>query len=604
MTTIQSARPVDVPAGIRDAAGRPVWGSDLIMDMLRLLEIEYAAVLPGSTFRGIHDSAVNYTANQRPELILCNHEMITVSLARGYARASGRPMAAIVHNVVGLLNTGMTIYDAWCDLVPVLVFGGTGPVDATRRRPWIDWIHTANVQGNLVRDFTKWDDQPASVAAIPESILRAYRTAVTEPAGPVYVCFDVDLQEQELPQPFDLPDVTRYRPAAPPAPDPGALREAARLLVGAELPLVFADRVGRNPEAVRALVELAELLALPVVDLGAWHSFPTPHALDFAGADKELLREADLVLGLDPVDLDGALRLPVDPATRAAPHVDRQGQKVINVSLDELIHRGLTADYQALPAVDLPMLADTCQAVGWLLEECRSLIDGAARSRIDARRRALEPRQAGLRQRQRGYLEQQWDHPQITEARLLAELWEAIKERDFIFTAGRLRRMAPGVCHIPGPERNIGGGGGGAVGAVPGVALGAALALKNSGKLPVAILGDGETMASIQALWTAAHYRIPSLWVINNNRSYFNDEDHQDRVARFRDRPPENRWVAQRMERPEVDFAAITRTFGLHGEGPIKSAADLGPAFRRAVEAVGEGQLAVVDVWIENRSQG
>ena len=604
MTTTQSVRPVDVPAGIRDAAGRPVWGSDLIMDMLRLLEIEYAAVLPGSTFRGIHDSAVNYTANQRPELILCNHEMITVSLARGYARASGRPMAAIVHNVVGLLNTGMTIYDAWCDRVPVLVFGGTGPVDATRRRPWIDWIHTANVQGNLVRDFTKWDDQPASVAAIPESILRAYRTAVTEPAGPVYVCFDVDLQEQELPQPFTLPDVSRYRPAAPPAPDPGALREAARLLVGAELPLVFADRVGRNPEAVRALVELAELLALPVVDLGAWHSFPTPHALDFAGADKELLREADLVLGLDPVDLDGALRLPVDPATRAAPHVDRQGQKVINVSLDELIHHGLTTDYQALPAVDLPMLADTGQAVGWLLEECRSLIDAAARNRIDARRRALEPRQAQLRERQRGYLEQQWDHPQITEARLLAELWEAIKERDFIFTAGRLRRMAPGVCHIPGPERNIGGGGGGAVGAVPGVALGAALALKNGGKLPVAILGDGETMASIQALWTAAHYRIPSLWVINNNRSYFNDEDHQDRVARFRDRPPENRWVAQRMERPEVDFAAITRTFGLHGEGPIKSAADLGPAYRRAVEAVGEGQLAVVDVWTENRSQG
>jgi len=153
------------------------------MDMLRLLEIEYAAVLPGSTFRGIHDSAVNYTANQRPELILCNHEMITVSLARGYARATGRPMAAIVHNVVGLLNTGMTIYDAWCDRVPVLVLGGTGPVDATRRRPWIDWIHTANVQGNLVRDFTKWDDQPASLTHFGESAVRAYKIAMTPPTS-------------------------------------------------------------------------------------------------------------------------------------------------------------------------------------------------------------------------------------------------------------------------------------------------------------------------------------------------------------------------------------------------------------------------------------
>ena len=603
MTIGQGQRPTDVPAGIRDAAGRPTWGSDLIMDMLRLLDIEYAAVLPGSTFRGIHDSAVNYTANERPELILCNHEMITVSLARGYARVTGRPMAAIVHNVVGLLNTGMTIYDAWCDRVPVLVLGGTGPVDATRRRPWIDWIHTANIQGNLVRDFTKWDDQPGSVAAIPESILRAYRIAVTEPTGPVYVCFDVDLQEQELPDSFPLPDVSRYRPAAPLGPDRASIREAAEWLVGAELPLVFADRLGRNAASVRTLVELAELLAIPVVDLGAWQSFPMQHPLDFVGLDKELLREADVVLALEPVDLDGALREPVDPATRAAPRV--QGQKrVINISLDELIHRGLTTDYQALPTVDLPILADTASALPWLLEECRTLLDTSARSRIDRRRQALEGRQARLRERQQRYVEQQWDHPQITELRLVSELWQAVKDENYCFTAGRLRRMAPGVCAVPGPERNVAGGGGGAVGAVPGVTIGASLALKGSGKLPVAILGDGETFASIQALWTAAHYQIPGLWVINDNRSYYNDEDHQDRIARVRDRPPENRWVAQRMERPEVDFATLARTFGLVGEGPIKSAADLGPALRRAAEAVKGGQMAVVDVWTENRARG
>jgi acetolactate synthase-1/2/3 large subunit len=604
MATVQARRPVDVPAGIRDAAGKPVWGSDLIMDMLRLLEVEYAAVLPGSTFRGIHDSAVNYTANERPELILCNHEMITVAMARGYARVAGRPMAAIVHDVVGLLNAGMTIYDAWCDRAPVLVLGGTGPMNARRRRPWIDWIHTANVQGNLVRDFTKWDDQPASVEAIPESLLRAYRLAVTEPAGPVYVCFDVDLQEQELQEEVRLPDVARYRPAAPIGPDRGALREAAAWLVGAELPLAFADRVGRDPAAVRALVELAELLAMPVIDLGARHSFPAPHALDFAGLEKTLLGEADVVLGLDVVDLDGAMRLPVDYTTRRAAAVEKPGQRVINLSLDELIHRGLTTDYQALPAVDLPILADAVAALPWLLEECRALLDGPARSRVEARGTALESRQAQLRERQRRSLEQQWDHPQITEARLLAEIWQAVMDEDFIFTSGRLRRMAPGVCEIAGPERNLGHGGGGAVGAQPGVALGSALALKDSGKLPVGILGDGELLASVQALWTAAHYRIPSLWVINNNRSYFNDEDHQDRIARFRDRPPENRWIAQRMESPEVDFAALTRTFGLHGEGPIKEAGDLGPSLGRAIEAVRRGQLAVVDVWTENRGHG
>ena len=597
--------PADVPAGVRDATGRPEWGSDLIVDVLRLLDIEYAALLPGSTFRGLHDSLVNYSTNQRPEMILVNHEMHSVSMARGYTRVTGKPMVAIVHDFVGLLNTTMTVYDAWCDRVPVIILGGTGPVDATHRRPWIDWIHTANVQGNSVRDFTKWDDQPASVEAIPESLMRAYRIAVTEPAGPVYVCFDVDLQEQELKrgEPNPLPDVSRFGPPARVAPDQNMLREAATWLVKSELPLIFADRVGRNPGAVPILVELAELLAAPVVDLGSRQSFPTPHFLDFEG-ERSLLPEADLILGLDCVDLDGAMRLPVDSATRVAAKVATRGQRVISITMDDYAHRGMTTGYQALPPVDLPMLGDTSLALPSLLEECKSLLDGGARERIDRRREALRARQDQLRARRQSYIQALWDHPQITEARLAAELWAAIQGEDFVLTYGRYQRMAPGVFHISGPEQYLGMGGGGAVGAAPGVALGSGLALKGSGKVPVAILGDGEMLSAIHVLWTAAHYQIPSLFIINNNRSYFNDEDHQDRIARRRDRPPENRWVGQRMERPEVDFGAIARTFGLHGEGPIKQAADLNGAFRRAIEAVKRGQLAVVDVWTENRSQG
>jgi thiamine pyrophosphate-dependent acetolactate synthase large subunit-like protein len=287
--------------------------------------------------------------------------------------------------------------------------------------------------------------------------------------------------------------------------------------------------------------------------------------------------------------------------TREAAAAGKAGQKVVSISLDELLHRGLTTDFQALPTVDLPILGDTKTAVPWLLEECRSLIDSSARTRIDARRRELESRQARLRERREAYVRERWDHPQITEARLLSEIWQAVKDEDYIFVSGRLQRMAPGVCHISGPDQNLGGGGGGAVGASPGVALGACLALKNSGRLPIAILGDGEFLASIQALWTAAHYRIPGLWIVNNNRSYYNDEDHQDRIAQFRDRPPENKWIAQRMENPEVDFGGIAKTFGLHGEGPIKEASEVGPALRRAIEAVKRGQLAVVNVWTENR---
>jgi acetolactate synthase-1/2/3 large subunit len=250
------------------------------------------------------------------------------------------------------------------------------------------------------------------------------------------------------------------------------------------------------------------------------------------------------------------------------------------------------------------MLGETLLALPTLLEECRSLLDSTARGKIDRRRLALQARQDQLRVKQRAYVEGMWNHSQITEARLAAELWQAMHDEDFVLTYGRYRRMAPGVFDISGPRQYLGLGGGGAVGAGPGVALGSGLALKGSGKVPIAILGDGEMFASIQLLWTAAHYEIPSLFVINNNRSYFNDEDHQDRIARRRDRPPENRWVGQRMESPEVDFSMLARTFGLQGEGPIKDASDLGPALHRAIDSVKRGQFAIVDVWTENRAQG
>jgi acetolactate synthase-1/2/3 large subunit len=603
MQTREAPKTIDVPTGVTDTAGRPAWGSDLVLDMLHLLDIEYAAELPGSSFRGIHDSAVNYTANSRPELILCNHEMITVSLARGYAKVTGRPMAAFLHDFVGYINAAMTIYDAWCDRVPVLVLSGTGPVDPMKRWPLVGWMHASNGQGAFFRDFTKWDDQPGSIAAIPDALLRAYRIATTEPAGPVYVAIDLALQEEPLPGSFALPDVTRYRPAQPPEPDRAALRAAARLLVGAELPLCLADRAGRTPETVRQLVELAELLAMPVVNLGTRYSFPTPHPLDFAGATRELANEADVVLALDVVDLAGTLRPYTDATARAAPTRDGRLQRVIHVSLDEMLHRGMTTEYQTLPPVDVPMLSEPSVALPLLLEECRSLLDGPVRARIEQRRQALQPRHEQMRARQQAYLEARWSHPQITEARLAAEVWQAVKDDDFVVTSGRMNRMAPGVWAIPGPERHIGGGGAAAVGVGPGVAVGAALALRDSGKLPVAILGDGEFLMSVQALWTAAHYHIPSLWVLNNNRSYFNDEAHQQNTAKLRERPIENAWIGQRVENPEVNYADVARGFGVEGEGPVKDADELGGVLRRAVEAVKRGALVVVDVRTENREE-
>jgi thiamine pyrophosphate-dependent acetolactate synthase large subunit-like protein len=580
---------VEVPDDVDGAGDDPVWGSDVVADLLRALDIEYVSLVPGSTFRGLQDSLVNYTGNHDPEILLCAHENVAVALARGYARVKGRPMAVALHNIVGLLNGSMEIHDAWCDRVPVLVIGATGPVDATKRRPIIDWLHTANVQGVLVRDFTKWDDQPASMPAMAEAIMRGYRLACQDPPGPVYVCLDVGLQEQRVEEGFTLPDVKRYAPAKPPEPRREDVRRAADALLAASRPIVYADRVGRDSAAVSALVELAELLALPVIDQGwSWRAFPSPHELDFAGMEAELLPEADVVAAFDCTDLGSELTS-LGEAT------------VINVTSDELLHRGLTTEYQTLPPADIPILASPSATLPLLLAECRDRVDDEARARVEERRSVLSERQAELRERQRAYLEENWDHAQITEARLAAELWEAVKDEDFVLTMGNLRRQAPGVFAISGPDRDVNGDGSGAVGAMLPVSLGAALALRDEGKLPVAMIGDGEFLMSSQALWTASKYEIPLLVVVINNRSFLNDEHHQERIAFRRDRPRKNAWVGMRMEEPEVDFASLSRSLGVQGEGPIKEASQLGPVLASAVEAVRGGACVVVDVWTENR---
>ncbi|MBM2811026.1 MAG: thiamine pyrophosphate-binding protein, partial [Chloroflexi bacterium] len=228
----------------------------------------------------------------------------------------------------------------------------------------------------------------------------------------------------------------------------------------------------------------------------------------------------------------------------------------------------------------------------------------AARSRIDRRRGHLADLQERLRTRQRSYIESQWDHPQIAEARLSSELWEVVRNEDFLYTSPRFRTMAPGIGEIPDSERCLGGGGGGAVGTGPGFFTGVSLAMKDSGKLLVSMTGDGEYVSGCQALWTAAHYHLPGLWVINNNRSYYNDEDHQDNIAKIRERPPENKWIAMRMERPEIDLAGLARSFGATGFGPVKEAGDLTPTFAKAVDAAKSGEMVVVDVWTENRTRG
>lgn len=579
------------------AESTPRYGSDLIVNLLKVLGIEYVALNPGSSFRGIHDSLVNYNQNRNPEIVLCCHEEIAVSVAHGYAKAAGKPMAAIVHDVVGLQHASMAIYNAWCDRTPVLVLGGTGPMDTSKRRPWIDWIHTALVQGNLVRDFVKWDDQPTGLGAIPNSILRGYRIATTEPQGPVYLCFDVELQEAPLEEGIRVPEPARYRPPAPLQADSDSIREAARLLQEAEHPLIVADYLGRNNSSVLSLVELADLLAIPVIDRGARLNFPNTHPLNLTGKDRELIASADLILGLDVADLYGAL-VRHDPRSRRSELAIKPGCKVIHATLSDLAVRSWSTDIQELAPIDLPIIADTRVFLPALIEEIKRQ-GKFSKSAVDERRNYLAAEHREIRARWQEELKRRWDERPVSPPRLAHEVWEAIKKEPWLLVAGAFRGWPQRLWDWDKPGLFLGGYGGGGLGYSPGASVGASLIHRGKGTVCVNLQRDGDLLYTTSALWTAANTRVPLLTVMTNNRTYYNDEEHQEKVALARGRPAENKGIGMRMEAPPVDFANLARSFGLFGEGPITEPEKIRPALERALAAVKGGTPALVDVIIQ-----
>lgn len=558
-----------------------LFGSDVIAETLRDLDIPYIALTPGASFRGLHDSLVNHLGNERPTMLMCLHEEHAVAIAHGYAKVTGRPMAAAVHSNVGLMHATMAIFNAWCDRMPAVVIGATGPVDAAKRRPWIDWIHTARDQGAIVRHYVKWDDQPASAEAAQEALVRANWLCRIPPKGPVYINLDSEMQEASLEgQPARI-NVQRFAPAISNAASPPAIEAVARMLQQARHPVMLAGRVSRSPDCWNRRIALAEAFRMRVITnskLAA--AFPTDHPLHvgvpttFLSRDAtDALRTADMIISLDWLDLAGTLKTAFDGA---AP-----GAHVVQISLDHTIHNGWSQDHQALPPVDTMLAADPDTAVDQLtdaldLDAGRALSGGYARDLPQAEigqgmtvrnlgialRRAVGDREASLL-----HLPLSWD----------GSIWPWRHPLDF-----------------------IGGDGGGGIGGGPGISVGAALALRGSRRLPVAITGDGDFLMGATALWTAVHYRIPMLMVVANNRSFFNDEVHQERVARMRNRPVENRWIGQRIADPEPDLGAIAIGQGAKGFGPVTDVADLQAVFAEAIRAVEEGHVAVVDVRVES----
>jgi thiamine pyrophosphate-dependent acetolactate synthase large subunit-like protein len=565
------AAALERPAG--SPAGSQLFGSDAIAEALRDLNIPYIALNPGASYRGLHDSLVNHLGNAAPQMLLCLHEEHAVAIAQGWAKVTGTPMLAAVHSNVGLFHATMAIFNAWCDRMPLILLGATGPVDAAKRRPWIDWIHTAQDQGAIVRPYVKWDAQPASPAAAREALFRAAWLARTAPCGPVYINLDAAMQEAPLTEPLPKLDPARFMPRMQAGPDTTLAEQASKMLREAARPVILAGRVGRGEAEWAGRVRLAEALGARVAtDLKVGAAFPTDHPLHVgkpgvfpAGEVAAALREADIILSLDWVDLGGTLRAAFGGRESSA--------RIIQVSMDHVLHNGWSADHQGLPPVDLFVAADPDATVAALLE---AIPAGVVASR-------------------------HWDKPQqdpgaaLAVPHLAAALFEAVGDR------------VVSLLHLPlswdgafWPFRHpldfLGSDGGGGIGGGPGISVGAALALRGSGRLPVSICGDGDFLMGVTAIWTATHYRIPLLIVVANNQSFFNDEVHQERMARERGRPAENKWIGQRMTDPELDIAGLARAQGAQGFGPVRNVADLANVFAEAIAAVEAGAVAVVDV--------
>lgn len=582
-----------------DASPPQEWGSDFVVDLLEAYGFDYVSFNPGASFRGIEESLVNYHDNESPTVVETPHEGLSVSIAHGHAKATGEPALCILHNVVGTLHGAMGLYNAYIDRVPILALSGTGPMRKSERRPWIDWIHSALVQGNIVREYVKWDDQPDDIDGVAESVIRAHRIANTAPKGPAYVTLDHSVQECALDEPMELPDLDDYRAPTKAAPDPAAVERAADLLADAESPVVLVDQVGDSREAVDDLVDLAEELGAPVIDpRHRRFNFPNTHPLCLSG--REFIEDADVILGVD-VWSYGQVTKETDKVRHENVPVTDEDVAIIDVGTQDLEVSSLFPNYYALEAIDVPILADSELAVGQLADAVadRMATDADARRRAAERRETYAEVHADQREQWWADAEAEWDDDPISPARIAGELWDVVRDEEWVIVNGTLRGWPHKLWDIDEFDQYIGGGsGGGGVGYGVGAAIGGALAYDSTDRIPINLQTDGDLMFYPNALWVMGHYEIPLLSVVHNNRSLYNSTNHRIKLAdhRGRDASHESAMIGTGLVDPTPDYATIAEGMGVNGYGPIEDPDEIVGALEQALEDVKNGQPALVDV--------
>ena len=584
-------------------------GSDFMVDVMKSLNFDYLLTNPASSVRSFHESLINYGGNKMPEMLTCMHEESAIGMAHGYFKITGKPIPVLVHGTVGLQHATMGIFNAWCDRVPIIVIGGNH-LDAATRPPGVPTFHAAQDPNAIIRDFTKWDDQPVSLNHFAQSMVRAYRIAMTPPYEPVAISLDAGLQEVPYPKGEKL-QIPKYVASAPPQADAAALREAAKLLAEAENPVIIADRAARTPAGMRLVTELAETLQAPVVDQLGRLNIATNHYLNQSSRGRALVSQADVVLGLELSDFWGTVNGYIDNEENHGHGIQERGTKpsakLISISATELLSKSNFQDFQRFQPVDIGMAGDAEASLPLLIEYVKSALPAGKKDALSQRAERHKKAWAENRARSIAAAGIAWDAQPISTARLCAEIWNQIKGEDWSM-------VSRDSFHSSWPTRLwpfdkyyqfIGASGGYGVGYGAPAAVGAALANRAFGRFSLNIQSDGDLMYAPGVLWTAAHHKIPMLNVMHNNRGYHQEVMHVQRMSNRHDRVANlgggSVPVGTGIENPNIDYAKLASSLGMWSAGPITDPKDLAPALKRAVEVVKGGEPALVDVVCQPR---
>ena len=582
-------------------------GSDFMVDILKALNIDYVCANPGSSFRGLQESIVNYANNTKPEFLTCCHEESSVAMGHGYFKIEGKPLAVLAHGTVGLQHAAMAVYNAYCDRVPVyIILGNT--FDAAMRAPGAEWQHSVQDAAAMVRDYIKWDDMPISLQHYAESSMRAYKVAMTPPYGPVIIVADTELQERSIPEEVML-RIPKLAMVAPPQGDAGAVAELAKLLVAAENPVLIADRAARTQAGIGYLVELAELLQAPVINQWGRMNFPSHHPLNqTARGAAAVIADADVILGLEVGNFWGAVNAFRDQLHRTSRPLVKPGAKMVNITATDLFLKSNYQDFQRYPELDLAIAGDAEATLPSLIEAVKRLITPDRRAAFQARGTRLAAASKAAWEAARTNAGYGWDSTPVSTARAAAELWAQIKGEDWSLVSPTFGSSSAGFAAWPLRlwkfekfYHGIGGTGAAGIGYGAPASVGAALANRRHGRLSVSIQNDGDFLYGPAVLWTAAHHNIPLLSVMNNNRAYHEEVMHMQRMALRRNRGIDRSHIGTEIDKPSIDYAKIAQGLGVHAEGPITNPNDLGPALKRAIDVVKRGEPALVDVVTQPR---